>query len=663
VRKRTAAWLTWCAARGRRGDGRRGLLAGRAWRALAAAGNRSDHHVHAAVWGAWQQRPSGRLWELLACWEEPESLLAGTFGLAASPFVPAGERAAIGVFCGRRGLVPADPTQRALFFVMTGQPTQHRAADPDDSLLAAAYQAAIDQTRAALRVMLAGRADVDLAGILGGPSRPDGGRRLTGQESRYLVAQLAQRADWDGLWRLIRDLPVIEAVDAVRLLDDRWRPADGPDLALLGRLAGADPGEVAAGYQALRPTRVDVAGSATACAFSADGRTLTAFTKTDPERSHGYTAPGGMSVPPTMSRPAGAWSVFELPEGRLVQRRRLDQSYTVSRLVAGDAILGLAHQQRGRTNRTVVLRWSPGHPMEILSPDPGLRQLLPRPGGVVLEVLSAGDTRLVFWDAAGQVVRDVALHRDLKLPNTRMPPRLLAVDPTSGLLAVSCVSATSATAPDDPWNMPHWSRADYLVMLDREASGVMASSSPEGPAGFRSACFGPDGSLVTTHADWVRLWHRDGDRLEVQAAAEIPGVRGPAVITARGEIAVLAVSPLRLGQVRYLNPDTLADVATSRELAGRYGTSLWASADTGSHALGGPGFIEVVPTSVDAAAVAERPAAWWAPADLATIAAAAGNPILPPAARPLLSLLRDCLNLQLGAATQASAAPRTEPAE
>jgi len=155
-----------------RSDGSRSARAWRAWQSLAEAGDRGDQNAIGAVWQAWLRDPGDELWEALTRWREPGLLADEACRAAIDQRRTPGERAAIQAFCARRGLAPRDDTQRALFYVLTGQPAEYWAADPDGSRLAAGYQSADEPTRATLRRVMADDSDLDLPRVLAG-HRPD----------------------------------------------------------------------------------------------------------------------------------------------------------------------------------------------------------------------------------------------------------------------------------------------------------------------------------------------------------------------------------------------------------------------------------------------------------------------------------------------------------
>ncbi|MFI0479472.1 hypothetical protein ACH34T_02450 [Actinomadura sp. 9N215] len=248
-----------------------------------------------AAWRDWLDEHDDGLWSLLKSWNRPApdperhdlSLLAlgADVVLDASVLVetafrfdhPIGERArarllvdggttAVDLFCSSsmgspeaiafclaHHLAPSDDAQRALFFVRTGQHEQHRALDPDATLLALAYKSAPPDVRASLRTVMTEHGDIDALRVLAGTSgRQNDFGSLTEQERRYLVRQLADRGDWGRLWPLTLRLPLAEAVDAVRAFGE-WEPSDPDGRHVFQALRAADPGTVRECVQSLTP--------------------------------------------------------------------------------------------------------------------------------------------------------------------------------------------------------------------------------------------------------------------------------------------------------------------------------------------------------------------------------------------------------------------------
>ncbi|MGH3389120.1 MAG: hypothetical protein ACRDOO_09610 [Actinomadura sp.] len=216
-----------------------------------------------AAWGDWLAEHDATLWSLLERWDRPAaasdpgrcslSLLAlGDDAASVGPRVlveaavrldhPIGERARarlpaaadaeavdlfcatavdvpdLAAFCVAHHLAPSDKVERAVFFVRTGQHEQHRALDPDGSLLALAYRAAAPELRERLRAVLAAAGDPEVIRVVVAGEQRDRIAELTDAELDYLGRQLAEHRRWDELRRLALDLPLARAVTAARLL-------------------------------------------------------------------------------------------------------------------------------------------------------------------------------------------------------------------------------------------------------------------------------------------------------------------------------------------------------------------------------------------------------------------------------------------------------------
>jgi hypothetical protein len=189
------------------------------------------------------------------------------------------------------------------------------------------------------------------------------------------VRGLADRADWSGLWQLAQELPLIEAVTALRLIDDRWHPAGDGDQALLGRLAGTSPGLLAEGRDALRPATGSLLGYPAACGFAADGRTLAvAENRPDPFYLPVSTLDGRPRPQPPRS---SHWLAFELPGGTQAARRWCRYPSTSSMAFAGDTAFGVTHRSPpfyigvAAPERTRLVRWTPGRRVRTIERLPG----------------------------------------------------------------------------------------------------------------------------------------------------------------------------------------------------------------------------------------------------------------------------------------------------
>lgn len=178
------------------------------------------------------------------------------------------DRPELAEWCAEHGLMPADPTEAAVFLLLTWQLERYRAADPDGRLVAAAFTGADPQRRGRLLTAMATEGDFDLVAIAAGQvsDRPD--------QRGLVVEHFAARHDWPQLWRLVWDLPIVEAAAAVQRTGD-WRPTGPADRELFAVLAGADL-EWLAGTAEVMPgvDRVTLPGRPRELALSPDGTRL-----------------------------------------------------------------------------------------------------------------------------------------------------------------------------------------------------------------------------------------------------------------------------------------------------------------------------------------------------------------------------------------------------
>ncbi|GGK94107.1 hypothetical protein [Streptomyces flaveus] len=143
-------------------------------------------------------------------------------------------------FCAEHHLAPADPVQRAIFFVRTRQLEQYQALDPDGSLLTLGYRGASDEERSVLRVEMSGLGILDVVRVLAGQSSQQADfAYLSENERAYVAEQLAERRDWDRLWSLTLLMSLPEAVQTADEFGD-WRPKDEDDRRVFEALRAAD---------------------------------------------------------------------------------------------------------------------------------------------------------------------------------------------------------------------------------------------------------------------------------------------------------------------------------------------------------------------------------------------------------------------------------------
>jgi len=582
-----------------RSDGSRSARAWRAWRSLAEAGDRGDQNAIGAVWQAWLRDPGDELWEALTRWREPGLLADEACRAATDQRRPADERAAIQAFCARRGLAPRDETQRALFFVLTGQAPEYWATDPDGSRLAAGYQSADEPTRAMLREVMADDSDLDLPQVLAAP-RPGRAAVLTPEEGRYLAGSLVGRRDWPALWRLAQDLPLVQAVEVTRLFTDGWRPPDEQGRALFGRLARADLDGIVRALGALETPaliHIPMDDTPTHGSFSPDGRHLLVAT----ERDGSYSG----------------CRVYELPLGTITERYDYSGGrppQTVLHLGEAFFLVGCRGFEtwelvRYTAGQSSVIDWNQA-PINVAQ----------HPAGFVMDKWLLGGRRLRLCDARGEVTRDVTVRVADPAPGLHMA----AADPRTGRLAI---------------------RGTYLWILDSDGISVLGKMRLRESTPPRISFLGPDHVAAVDATGRAVVYGVTGG-LRLQVVANLPAVcRDFAPLL--GETAVL-----HNGAVRYLKPDLFDDVRHSRPLAGVRGQALWGSADGRSHALGGRrtgrGFADVVwGGDLAVQELAQRPMAGMGPGELTAVTATLGVPVPGAGARPFLELLRACLEYRL----------------
>ena len=627
VRKKTAARLMRRAAR-RRPDGGRGLLARRAWRRLMDRGDHGDANAAEAVWQAFVSGPDNELWRALSRWWDPRDLTDAVVRAGTDPGRDAAARAAIGAFYDRGGLAPGDAVQRALFYTLTGHTAQYRAADPDGSLLAAAYRGANEPTRTAVRQALAGSRDLDVVEVVAGSGSASRAADLTLGERSYLARQVADRKDWGRLWDLLRDLPLDEALAATALFEDGWRPGPHRERELFARLERwSGPHALADARDALAEgdaVSTAIYGEPVAGSFSPDGGRLAVATR-------------------------AAILVFEIPGMRLADLYELEEFWPTCLLDTGHAVLACDWDgPLGRGERPPALVLCERGRMQALRPRTGAVRVTPHPAGfLVLDgALGAnqwhreGAYRLRLCEVGGREIRDVPL-AELGYRRTARGPWAVAVDPVSGKIALG---------------------SNGLRILDRRAGRVLAACEVPGSGRITGVCWVGSGWLAATVAhstrpprtvDVFRLTRAGLRHAGSGGEALMPLPAGsrrtgslPIPVPERDEIALIKDD----GEVAYADVRTLTEIDEPRDLTGRHGSMLWSSPGKRYQALGGPGSVEVVSGGLCAVReLAGRPMAGMRPTDLATVSAVLRDALPGSPVRPLLELFQAFLEHRFGA--------------
>jgi hypothetical protein len=243
--------------------GVRGLLGRHAWRRLLRTASSAltplrREQAFDFAWELWCRVLDHDGWAGLSR-RVPDWAHRNLFGGASGVYEAKGDRAALIAFCVQYRLAPRAPAQRAQFYALTGQAEQRRALDPDGALVAEAYWEAWvwPERQAALRAALTDSADLDVvraiaaAGFSDGKIHANNWSEARSASTRHLTAELARHGDWAWLWRLARDMPLLDAVAAVAPIDPGWQPDTPPERELYGLLRRADPASLAIAIEAM----------------------------------------------------------------------------------------------------------------------------------------------------------------------------------------------------------------------------------------------------------------------------------------------------------------------------------------------------------------------------------------------------------------------------
>jgi hypothetical protein len=572
-------------------------------RALVEAGDTGDPAAVLAAWRAWLADPSDRLWPALDRWGPPEDDQLREDLCTAATADPAGR---VARFCVEHRLRPADPVRAAVYFLLIKRTNQYDAADPDGSLLTAAYAVADSDTRHRIRGTLVevGRLDL-LTNLTRHATRLDDPTEVC----RH-AGELRGRCDWDGLWRLTRDAPLTEAISLARRFPRSWRPADPAGGALLDSLIQVPARAVTAS----RPTAVPV------------GELVLR-----PGMRRVLFAPDGSSVAVVEENEPGQVSLYGLPGLELRWRQRVSTEITGVANTGTGVVVG---------ERLEALQWGR---LFLLSGD-DVRHMVDgsKPGWVAdacglsdgFVILGRNDGRLLLGSAGGRRVRalrlsDFGLQRD-DYAGT------LGSDPVSGRFAVC-------------------SRG--LVLADADGTPVAAADEP---ANAWVTLAGPDLVVTWSGGGHVRSWRADGDRL-----VAIADVRSPflGTVKAWSGIGLLVTDRGGHGPDRWYRPEDLSPIDPPAGLPVRAQCSpdgRWAATDR----RGAPGVVVV--SRVDCPPWLEqliaRPAVDYRPADLNRVVALARH-AAQPSVRSLLTPLRAALEHRFRADIEVGAATESAPAE
>ncbi|WP_173095889.1 WD40 repeat domain-containing protein, partial [Actinomadura verrucosospora] len=496
--------------------------------------------------------------------------------------------------CVKHGLAPEDTATRAVFFLLTGQPEQYRALDPDGGLLSLGYAAADAAARDRIRQAMLAAGELDLVRVVAGDDRRARIGEMTRGEARYLAEQLAARKEWERLWALVQDLPIGTGAELVRLFDG-WLPRDEDARRVFGMYLETEPAAVALAARylderwplAVRQATIRFRGRVNDVSFAPDAPLLAVASN---QQSAG---------------------VIDLREGVLAEHHDGFQA-SVGRVlhVGGGAFV--AGERTNRHDRPCrLLRCGDGGTAVLHTVQGSVTSLAATgPDGAFAAGTRSG--RLLSGAGGGGRVTSRPLTA-LGLPEGDWA-RSIAAHPASGRLAVL---GRSLVVTGPPGQRPASSAAEHLAVR----------------AGFVSedvlACAGRSGT--------VTVLHRRGGALARSAHMRIEGLGGIAALPGTGRLAVAD----RRGRLLFLDAATLAPVWTHRSPGGRHATSVHASPAGDLLAVGhdngetdlfdlragrlpslvGRALAGLVPRDLDAVAAARAVAAGGHPAHVASTVA------------------------------------------
>jgi hypothetical protein len=499
--------------------------------------------------------------------------------------------------CRERGLAPADPAERAAFYLLTGQLEHYRAADPDGALVTAAYEGASNDERIRLRTAMIRSGDLDLIRMLAGDDSRWQEEGANEAERAAVVRVLAARANWPELWRVTPSLPLIEAVAAVGLFDG-WQPPDAHDRALFDRLARVDPGRLTTALSSPRVRSLLGPEPVRACAVSPDGSRLAVAGGLDGIIDQ-YSVRSGKRV---ATHTAEKLLPYDARECRLIH--------------TGDSfILGWNGDRRSALNRLM----DAGTWWNIHTGSERLTALAPTGSGFVASFTGPTYTYLLFGTRDGRLARPaplpLALIAGRSLDHDQFTPGALATRPDTGLMALG---------------------GRELVVLTEDARNVVARAEP--PGELHQVVFtGPDTIVTADRNDTLTRWELAGHTLTPMATAELADAQDLAALP------VLDLIALRVGgNLVFRNAGTLAPVQAFSGIPHR--GRLWCSL------VGGPLFVVSDGLGIEVldpiAVLARRPLGDTTPAALADVEKAIAEP--GEQRTELLQLLHACLHHRFG---------------
>ncbi|MFC4048561.1 WD40 repeat domain-containing protein [Actinomadura syzygii] len=517
--------------------------------------------------------------------------------------------------CAEHRLAPADPVGRALFYLLTGQPEQHRALDPDGGLLSLAYTSASDDQRARARQAMLTEGDLDLVRVIVGEDRRERIPTMTAEEIRYVAEQLAARRAWDDLWMLVLDVPIATGAVLFRLFEG-WTPRDDDGRRLFALFRAADLAAVRDGlrpeddgtWRAVRQARLRFRHHVDGVSFAPDGPFLA-----------------------VAGRPRVA-GVFDLRTARLAERYDWFDAPVGSVLHVGNGAVIAGERWAGQSAACRVLRCADGdvRPLHEGAASITSLALVGADGGF------AGGTRdgeVLLGSADGRVrvrhVSEFGLGR-------RQWPRQITAHRASGRLALLGRSVHLVHPGGESAVSAHPGRAvRFAEFIDA----------------YTVVCADPHG--------WATLLRvEDGHRVPSRQA-QIQGCTGLGVLPHLSEPVITD----RSGDLHFLSGTTLDHIDTRHGPGGGRPTGLTVSPSGEFLAAGhGDGNVDLYDLRLrEVPGIARRPLAELVPRHLGPVGAALSAPAVRGRDRAVLELLQACLeyrfrfDVELGGAVQLAA--------
>ncbi|MEV5831429.1 hypothetical protein AB0L25_38265 [Spirillospora sp. NPDC052242] len=521
---------------------------------------------------------------------------------------------ALAEFCAEHRFAPADPVARAAFFLLTGQPRQYRALDPDGSLLSLAYLSRPDDQRARLRTAMLAAGELDLVRVIVGDDRRARVRDMSADETRYLAEQLAHRRAWDDLWSLVKDVPIATGAGLFRLFEG-WTPGGDDERRLFALFRAADLAGIASGLR------------------DGDDAPWTAAPRARLRFRHGVDdvsfAPDGPFL--AVAGRAGVVGVFDLRTARLAERYDWFDSPVGSVLHAGNGVVLAGERGRHGAGPCRVVRCADGADRTLHASHGAVTSLALTGDGTFAAGTRDGD--LLLGGADGPVaVRSIT---EFGLGRRQWPRRIVA-HRGSGRLALL-------------------GRSVHLI---DPATGHAAGAHPGrtvAEVGFADAdtvaCADPQGWTVLLRV-------ADGRRVSTRHT-QIRGCMGLGVLPRTGQVVIAD----RTGDLHFLTGATLDVVDVHRTPSGDRPTGLTLSPGGEFLAAGhGDGRVDLFDLRLrEVPALVRRPVADLVPRDLGAVGAALAHTAVTGRDRAVLELLDAALihrfrfDVELGEAVELTA--------